>query len=344
MPLVLSEELPKRLLSWYPGHCRALPWREDREPYHIWLSEIMLQQTRVEAVKLYYTRFLSRLPGIAQLANAPEDEVMKLWEGLGYYSRARNLQAAAVKIMEEHGGEFPKTYAEIRALPGIGDYTAGAICSIAYDLPTPAVDGNVLRVLSRLYCLDAPVDLEKTKREAAQALAAIYPGEAGAFTQSLMELGATVCTPNGKPKCEHCPLCDLCAAYAGGVQEAYPIKIGKKPRRIENRTVFVLRCGEYEAVRRRPKRGLLAGLWEYPNVAGTLTEEEALEQAAAWETAPTGLLMQLARTHIFTHVQWNLRCYYISCQAMPEAFLWADRKEMRDSVALPTAFRMFLLE
>lgn len=344
MSLILSEELPKRLLSWYPDHCRKLPWREDREPYHIWLSEIMLQQTRVEAVKLYYTRFLSRLPDVAQLANAPEDEVLKLWEGLGYYSRARNLQAAAAQIMQKHGGEFPKTYAEIRALPGIGDYTAGAICSIAYDLPTPAVDGNVLRVLARLCCWDAPVGLEKTKREAAQALSAVYPREAGTFTQSLMELGATVCTPNGKPRCEQCPLCDLCAAKAGGVQEDYPVRIEKKPRRIENRTVFVLRCEGYEAVRKRPSRGLLAGLWEYPNVAGTLTEKEAIEQAAAWETAPDSLLMQLERTHIFTHVQWNLRCYYISCRNMPDAFVWADHDELHNSVALPTAFRMFLME
>ncbi len=339
---VLPEDLPRLLLNWYGANARDLPWRHDREPYHIWLSEIMLQQTRVEAVKGYYSRFLSACPTVEALAKAEPDTLHKLWEGLGYYSRVRNLQAAAVKIMEEHGGCFPRDYASVRALPGIGPYTAGAIMSIAFNEPTPAVDGNVLRVLTRLLAWDAPIDQEKTKKAAALALEKIYPLEAGSFTQSLMELGATVCLPNGEPKCEACPLRALCLAAAQGSWAGYPVRAPKKPRRLEERTVFVLDCDGLQAVRKRPKTGLLAGLWEFPNVAGTLTPMEALAQAETWGCSPTGLQMQLEREHIFTHVVWRLRCYYLSCSERPEAFLWAVPQELREEIALPTAFRMFL--
>ncbi len=336
--------LPELLLPWFAEHARELPWRLDREPYHVWLSEIMLQQTRVEAVKGYYSRFLSALPTVKDLADATPDALHKLWEGLGYYSRVRNLQAAAKVIMERHGGVFPCTYAEVRALPGIGPYTAGAICSICFDLPTPAVDGNVLRVITRLLAWDACVDRDGTKKAVHDALAAIYPSESGTFTQSLMELGATVCAPNGAPNCEACPLREICRACASGEQTRYPIRQKKKERRIEDRTVFVLRCGSDEAVRKRPRRGLLADLWEYPNVPGTLDPAAAIEQAQAWGCEPGELQMQLDRVHIFTHVQWNLRCYYITCRAEPEQFVWAGPDKMKNEIALPTAFRMFLQE
>ncbi len=340
----LPEGFVRRLLDWYPKNARELPWRQDREPYHIWLSEIMLQQTRVEAVKRYYIRFLTRCPTLASLAEAPPDVVHKLWEGLGYYSRVRNLQAAAVQIMEKYGGVFPRKYEQVLALPGIGAYTAGAICSIAFEQPTPAVDGNVLRVLSRLLAWDAPITREATKKEAALALAAVYPPQAGMFTQSLMELGATVCLPTGAPSCPACPLQSLCRACAEGTWQRFPVRESRKPRRIEAHTVLVLRCGDQEAVRKRPKNGLLAGLWEYPNVAGTLDARQALETAAQLDCEPTGLLMQLDRTHIFTHVQWNLRCYYIACGKMPPEFTWVTKKQLREEIALPTAFRMFLLD
>ena len=202
------ELLPERLLDWFAANARDLPWRRDREPYHVWLSEIMLQQTRVEAVKGYYERFLQALPTIADLADAPYEQVQKLWEGLGYYSRARNLQRAAIRIQQEFGGVFPTDYAAIRSLPGVGDYTAGAIASICFDAPTPAVDGNVLRVLSRIDCLEKNVDEPKVRQELRSALSLVYPkGRCGAFTQSLMELGATVCMPNGAPDCGSCPMC-----------------------------------------------------------------------------------------------------------------------------------------
>ena len=244
--------------------------------------------------------------------------------------------------MELHGGVFPRTYAEVRALPGIGPYTAGAICSICFDLPTPAVDGNVLRVITRLLAWDACVDREGTKKAVHDALASVYPPEAGTFTQSLMELGATVCVPNGAPNCEACPLREICRACASGEQTRYPVRQKKKERRIEDRTVFVLRCGSDEAVRKRPRRGLLADLWEYPNVSGTLDPAAAVEQAQAWGCEPGELQMQLDRVHIFTHVQWNLRCYYITCRAKPACFTWASPEQMDNEIALPTAFRMFL--
>ena len=229
----MLEQLPGLLLPWFAEHRRDLPWRRDREPYHVWLSEIMLQQTRVEAVRGYYLRFLERLPDIAALASAPEDVLLKLWEGLGYYSRVRNLQKAAQCVMEQHGGEFPQELSAIRALPGIGDYTAGAIASICFEAPTAAVDGNVLRVILRLtVCADSPADV-RVRRRIGEELSAVYPaGHCGDFTQALMELGATVCLPNGAPQCGACPLRALCEAHAQGTELQFPTKPPKKPRRI----------------------------------------------------------------------------------------------------------------
>lgn len=243
--------------------------------------------------------------------------------------------------MEEFGGVFPNSYEAIRALPGIGPYTAGAICSIAYDMPTPAVDGNVLRVISRLTCLHESISKQTTKQAVTQALERIYPAKAGIFTQSLMELGATVCVPNGAPQCNVCPLQTLCSSYQEGTWADYPIKDAKRPRMVEERTVFVFTCGERQAVCKRPSQGLLADLWEYPNVIGKLSREEALKRAEAWGCAPIGLTMQLERTHIFTHVQWNMRCYYITCRSMPENWTWATPHMLEKEIALPTAFRIF---
>ena len=302
----------------------------------------MLQQTRVEAVKGYYTRFLEALPTVRDLAEADPDRLHKLWEGLGYYSRVRNLQKAAQRIMEAHGGIFPQTYEQIRALPGIGDYTAGAICSICFDLPTPAVDGNVLRVWSRLLCDGRPIGDEKVKREVRERLAEIYPeGACGDFTQALMELGATVCVPNGAPSCGDCPLRGLCLAAGDGSWRDYPVKAAKKARRVEQRTVFVLECEGAWAVRKRKSSGLLAGLWEYPNVSGHLDAEEALLQAEAWGLHPQSVEKMLERTHVFTHVEWQQRCWYLQVGERAEGFTWADQAQLDSDYALPTAFRMF---
>lgn len=338
----ILQQLPSLLIPWYHSHKRSLPWRQDREPYHVWLSEIMLQQTRVEAVKGYYARFLAELPDIASLAAADETRLLKLWEGLGYYSRVRNLQRAAKEIMSTYGGIFPRDYAAIRALPGIGDYTAGAISSICFDAPTPAVDGNVLRVVTRVTDDHSCTDEPRVKKEISRRLAEIYPPEAGDFTQALMELGATVCIPNGTPLCESCPLNPICQAKAADTIPLLPVRAEKKQRKIEEKTVFLLTCGDQIAIRKRPKTGLLAGLYEFPNLPGTLSAEEIVSTAEAWGLRPEYLEKNLGRTHIFTHITWNMTGARLHCGSTNEDFLWVSPQELLSTYALPTAFRQFL--
>ena len=330
------------LPGWFEANRRDLPWRRDREPYHVWLSEIMLQQTRVEAVKGYYARFLAAVPDIPALAAADPELLHKLWEGLGYYSRVRNLQRAAQIIMEKHGGVFPRDYEAVRALPGVGDYTAGAVCSICFDLPTPAVDGNVLRVISRLTADGRCVDEAAVKKDLREALAALWPSEgSGTLTQALMELGATVCVPNGEPRCGACPAAAFCAAREAGTWQDYPVRAQKRQRRAEEKTVLVLDCEGALALRKRKSAGLLAGLWEFPNVPGRLTAQEALDLAASWGLRPRNVEKMVERTHIFTHVQWDMRCFYLSCAEKTSDFTWAGEDELEGLYALPTAFRMF---
>jgi len=344
----LTEEqlqwLPGALLPWYEKNRRDLPWRRDQEPYHIWLSEIMLQQTRVEAVKGYYIRFLEALPDIAALATCDDEVLHKLWEGLGYYSRVRNLKKAAKVIMEQHSGVFPRDYDAIRALPGIGDYTAGAICSIAFDMPMPAVDGNVLRVMARLRADDTPIDLVEVKARVRQELAKIYPVRAGDFTQALMELGATICGPNRAPDCEKCPCWDQCLAHLQGNAGELPVKLGKKPRRIEDMTVFLLCCDGRYALRKRADTGLLAGLWEFPHVPGHLETGAALHALEGMGVRPRELQRRLEKKHVFTHVQWNMRGYYLEVSEESEGFVWLTGEQVNDRAALPTAFRQFWQE
>ncbi|MBQ8397639.1 MAG: A/G-specific adenine glycosylase [Clostridia bacterium] len=335
--------LPGALLPWYAVSARDLPWRADREPYHVWLSEIMLQQTRVEAVRGYYARFLDALHDIAALAAAPEEQLLKLWEGLGYYSRVRQLGRAAREIMAKHGGVFPCDYDAIRALPGIGDYTAGAVASICFGQPTPAVDGNVLRVVSRICADDACIDLPATKAAYRDALAAVYPdGRCGDFTQALMELGATVCIPRGEPRCADCPCAAFCAAHLNGNPDDYPVRAAKRARRVEQRTVFLLRCEGRLALLRRPPTGLLAGLWELPNCMPHLTADEAMRQADEWGCAPLAVSEPIEKTHIFTHVEWQMRAYPIDCAAAMPPFVWASEDELASVYALPSAFRLFV--
>jgi len=333
--------LPSALLPWYRENRRELPWRADREPYHIWISEIMLQQTRVEAVKGYYARFLTALPDIAALASCDDDTLHKLWEGLGYYSRVRNLKKAAQVVMAQYGGVFPRTYGEVLALPGIGAYTAGAICSIAYGLPTPAVDGNVLRVFSRLTDDPSPIDQPATKKKVTEALAAIYPKEAGDFTQALMELGATVCGPNRKPDCKQCPCREFCLGFARGTVEGLPVKAPKKEKRQEDRTVFLFRCDGKYALEKRPNKGLLAGLWQFPNVSGHLEITEALDAVQAMGLTPRELEKEIFRKHIFTHIQWNMKGIYLEVAYTAGDFQWFTEEEITTTAALPTAFRQF---
>ena len=332
-------KMTQALVPWYLASARPLPWREDTAPYHVWLSEIMLQQTRIETVIPYYQRFLREIPDVAALAAADPEHLRKLWEGLGYYSRVRNLQTAAGQIMTRFGGRFPETYEEIRSLCGIGDYSAGAIASICFDLPTPAVDGNVLRVLARINRDGRPITDEKLKKSVREELAAAYPAQnRGACTQAIMELGERVCLPGGVPDCAHCPCRDFCGS-ADGDFVIYPVRAEKKSRRTEQLTVFLLRAGEKIALRKRPPRGLLSDLWEFPNCAGHLTEEQAFQTVAAWGCAPTEVRDCGEVRHIFTHVEWEMRVCAVICASESPDFVWADEDELSTRYALPTAFR-----
>ncbi len=339
--MIHLNKLPDALLPWYDANKRELPWRQTKQPYHIWLSEIMLQQTRVEAVKGYYARFLDALPTVEALASCDDDKLHKLWEGLGYYSRVRNLKKAANVIMQEHGGCFPTTYDEILALPGIGEYTAGAIASIAFNQKVPAVDGNVLRVMARLTDDPTPIDTAAAKTAARQKLAAIYPENAGDFTQALMELGATLCGPNWKPRCEECPCRHFCLAYQHGTAEQLPVKSPKKEKKTEERTVFILSCDGQYALRKRPQKGLLAGLWEFPNVPGKLDLTDALAAAEKMGVKSREVLRQVERSHIFTHIRWDMRGIYLEVREPAGDLLWLTAEQIEGTAALPTAFRQF---
>ena len=338
----LDAALP-RIIDWYAAVRRDLPWRRSPTPYTVWISEIMLQQTRIEAVIPYYERFLRELPDVAALAAVEEDRLLKLWEGLGYYSRARNLKKAALAVMADFGGQLPRTAAALKTLPGIGDYTAGAIASIAFGEPEPAVDGNVLRVLTRLLACDADIADPRTRARFAGALRARYPGgEAAALlTEGLMELGETLCVPNGEGRCALCPLGALCAARGAGTVERYPVKSPKPPRRIERRTVLLLRREGKLALRRRPESGLLAGLWEFPGAEGWLEEEQALALAESWGLRPESCRPFGEAKHVFTHVEWHMRGWLLDCAAGGEGLTWAAPEEIRGSYSLPTAFRAF---
>lgn len=309
-----DQQFAKQLLLWYDNHRRVLPWREEPTPYHVWISEIMLQQTRVSAVIPYYERFLQRYPTIEALAHATdegEDELLKVWEGLGYYSRVRNLNRAAVEVMTRYGGELPKEEKELLSLPGIGPYTAGAILSIAYGIPRPAIDGNVLRVFSRVCKLSEDITLPATVRKVRDIVEKVLPTDRpGAFNQALMDLGATVCVPNGTPDCGHCPVADLCKARGENAIH-YPVKASKPPRRIEEKTILVIRDGSRVALHKRPNHGLLAGMYEFPMLDGHVDEREVIEQIRKVGFEPIQVTPLTASKHIFSHVEWHMIGYLI---------------------------------
>lgn len=335
------EKLPQVLLPWYAQNKRDLPWRKDQEPYHIWLSEIMLQQTRVEAVKGYYSRFLDRIPTIKDLANADDEVLHKLWEGLGYYSRVRNLKKAARVIMDTYGGEFPGEYEKILKLPGIGAYTAGAVCSIAFGQRTPAVDGNVLRVVARLCNDTTPVDLPAYKKRVSERLTAVYPKDAGAFTQALMELGATVCGPNREPDCKVCPCKAFCEGYRCGTAAELPVKLPRRSRKRQRMTVFILSCGNLYAVQKRPETGLLASLWQFPNVQGKFATDEAIAYVEQNGIKLTDIKRTVEKKHVFTHVEWDMNGVYMEVTEPAGPYVWLSAEQIRKETALPTAFRQF---
>ena len=339
------------ILPWYQENKRDLPWRHTRDPYRIWISEIMLQQTRVEAVKGYYERFLDRLPDVASLAAVSDGELMKLWEGLGYYSRARNLKKAAITVCEKHGGVFPREYDEVLALSGIGEYTAGAICSFAFDLPYPAVDGNVLRVAARLLLFEGDVLDPKNKKALTAAVAAAQPPERAAdFNQAMIELGATVCLPNGVPKCGECPLAAACAARRAGRACELPVRKKPAPRKIEERTVLILRAGDTVALQKRPETGLLSGLFEPFCLAGRKTLDEVAAYLAKGGLVPLYLTPLGEAKHIFTHIEWHMTGFEVILppesletvrKTLGEALFFAPRDEIDKSFAIPSAYRAY---
>lgn len=332
-------DIVKPLLEWYDANKRDLPWRHNPTPYRVWVSEIMLQQTRVDPVIPYYLRFMETFPTVEALASASEDVLMKHWEGLGYYSRARNLQKAAKMIAE--AGEFPKDFEGWLKLPGIGYYTAGAICSISLSAPTPAVDGNVLRVLSRVLGSKEDIAAESVKKRFTEALRSIYPaGKTSEFTQSLMELGATVCLPNGAPICESCPLNKLCYAFRNNLIDQIPFKSPKKERKIEKRTILILRFKDTVALNQRPEKGLLAKMWEFPNLEGHLSEKEIKAQLGS--DVIKNICSIGSSTHIFSHIEWHMNGYFMDVNKKYDHFKWVTISELLEEIAIPSAYRYYL--
>ena len=351
VPVVLGDpifyEMREPLIRWYRENRRDLPWRRQSSPYHVWVSEIMLQQTRVEAVKPYYQRFLSALPGVRDLAEVPEDQLLKLWEGLGYYNRVRNMQKAARQVMADYGGEFPVTYEGIRSLAGIGSYTAGAIASFAYGLPKPAVDGNVLRVIMRLTGDDSDIMKQSTKRQVEENLEPVIPADAASdFNQGLIELGALVCVPNGQPKCEACPLARMCRARMEGRIEELPVKTRAKERRIEERTVLVFRDGEKTAIGKRPDKGLLAGMYELPNYPGHMSRKEVAAYSKEIGLMPVRIKKLPEAKHIFSHVEWHMTGYEVRVDELEKTnekgFLFIHPEEIQERYPIPAAFGSYL--
>lgn len=356
------EQLFLPLLRWFTDHARTLPWREESTPYRVWISEIMLQQTRVEAVKPYFERFTRELPEVTALANCPEDKLLKLWEGLGYYNRVRNMQKAAIQVMEDYEGSLPANYDDLLKLKGIGHYTAGAIASIAYGIPVPAVDGNVLRILTRVSADDTDIMKQSFRNEVEDILRNSMADLAvpknvkvrlkdgnipGALNQALMELGATVCLPNGAPLCQQCPWQQLCRARQEERIEELPVKTKAKARKLEKRTVLIIRDGDKVAIRKRPAKGLLAGLYELPNVEGELSQEEVLSFVKAMHFSPIRIQKLDDAKHIFSHIEWHMTGYAIRVEEEAlaeqreqpsENLIFVEAEDAKERYAIPSAF------
>ena len=335
------------LLDWYDYNARILPWRSEPTPYHVWISEIMLQQTRVEAVKKYYDRWMEVLPDVKALSEVPDEELMKLWEGLGYYNRARNLKVAALQVMQEFDGKIPADYSKLLSLKGVGEYTAGAIASIAFGIPEPAVDGNALRIFSRILAEDGEINKASVKKKISQEVRRVLPKERpGDFNQALMELGAVVCVPNGPARCMECPVAALCKAYHHGTVDEFPVKAPKKKRTIENRTVLVIQDGERTAIHKRPQEGLLAGLYERPNVEGHLSMDEALQKVKEMNLEPLHIETLPEAKHIFSHIEWRMIGYRIRVSSLEErkesSFIFTEKKQSEKQYAIPSAFRAYI--
>ena len=343
----LLNRIAPPLLTWYDENRRILPWREKPEPYRVWVSEIMLQQTRVEAVKPYFARFMEHLPDVESLAAVEEDELLKLWEGLGYYSRARNLKAAAQQIVEQHGGKMPSEYHDLIKLKGIGSYTAGAISSIAFGHPVPAVDGNVLRVIMRLLADDSDISEASVRKRVEEDLKPVMPKDRpGDFNQALMELGATVCLPNGAPKCAECPWKTFCRAGIEESWQQYPKKAVKKPRTVEYRTILVIRDGHRAVIRRRPNKGLLAGMYEFPSLFGKASLDEVKDWLSAQGVCAVRIEKLPESKHIFTHKEWHMTGYMVLVDGLEPmhkdpSLMFVETQETEEKYPIPSAFSAY---
>lgn len=332
------------LMNWFYKNHRILPWRSNPTPYHVWLSEIMLQQTRVEAVKEYYKRFLEELPDIESLSKVSEEKLLKLWEGLGYYNRARNLQKTARILMENYHGELPSDYEELLKLPGIGSYTAGAIASIAYYKKVPAVDGNVLRVLTRVLGSKENIDDAKTKKWLEEELFKVMPTDSSTFNQGLMELGALICVPNGDPHCMDCPLKEFCISHQKNLIDEIPVRRIKKKRKIIEKTIFIFYSKGKVALLKRKEKGLLAGLYELPNIDQKLNQKEVLKYLKENQIEAIRVEELPQAKHIFSHIEWHMTAYKVILDDFfdTEDYIWSDLINLNKKYAIPSAFSTYL--
>ncbi|MBP5224526.1 MAG: A/G-specific adenine glycosylase [Lachnospiraceae bacterium] len=336
----------EKLVSWFRANRRSMPWRDDPTPYHVWVSEIMLQQTRVDTVIPYYLRFTEALPDLKALASCEDDRLNKLWEGLGYYSRARNLKKAAERCMEEYGGQVPDSFEALLSLPGIGTYTAGAVASIAFHRKTPVVDGNVLRVLSRLNASREDIRDAAVKTSLEKELRAFLQEaeqDTGEFNQALMELGALVCVPNGAPKCAVCPWKDDCRACLEGLTDVIPVISPKENAKTVGLTVLIYRCGKKIGLEKRPRKGLLSGLYGLPALDGKKTEQEVRAYLAEAEASYTDIIALPDARHVFTHRVWDMAAYCVTLEEELPGLVFATQSELNERYALPSAFKKWNL-
>lgn len=331
------------LVQWFLLNRRELPWRKDKNPYHVWVSEIMLQQTRIETVKSYYTRFMDAFPDVETLSLTEEEQLLKYWEGLGYYSRAKNLRKAALMIMRDYHGNFPDNFQDLCKLPGIGEYTAGAIASICFDEKVTAIDGNVLRVTARFTGSNKNILLPETKDDIQKKLIPIMPEHPGLLNEAIMELGETICLPGGIPNCEHCPLNGNCSAFHHQTTDKIPVRIKPVKRRQVHKTVFLIISDNHRiALKKRPDSGLLSGMYQFPDIDCKLTQEEILSETALWQLSISNISFLKRAKHVFTHIDWLMDCYLVKTMGENELFIWADIRELEEKYPVPTAYRKLI--
>ncbi|MGI6731633.1 MAG: A/G-specific adenine glycosylase [Anaerovoracaceae bacterium] len=338
------KQFQNKLLEWYSMEARELPWRSDPTPYKVWISEIMLQQTRVDTVIPYFLRFIAEAPTISELAKMEEETLLKLWQGLGYYNRALNLKKASIKIQQDFNGVIPSNIKDLMSLPGIGPYTAGAIASIAFGQAVPAVDGNVLRIVARVTASSEDISLTATKKNFESIVRTLVPkNNPGDFNQALMDLGATICLPNGQPKCAECPVQSLCQANLQGIISEIPVRTNKKARSIEKRTVLIIDCDGTYALQKRDKKGLLPNLWEFPNFEGHLTEQQCIDVLYAKGIKAINFTTLKPSKHIFTHLEWHMTGYFFQGTRMENesSYVWATKDEIKHKYSVPTAFKAY---